>query len=196
MATGRDFSSPPQPLPYSFTVDGRTYRVRERSTRWWMRTMAAKAPGFWMHGVLFNLESDDRLSLVMRLLDPGDGFDLDDAERLCEEVLAQVMGMEPYSAHRLLAMAFSNWMAFDGWSLTQGFDPMDHHPGRVATAVYAWRMGHCQKKNDVTKLNAEVFAPPPAKMASGRMRNAAPRTWNDRAEASAFDQALSDMGKG
>lgn len=195
MARGRDFTSPPQPLPYRFTLDGAELIVRDRPTSWWIKIMSAQAPGFWLHGVLFNLEGDGTSRVVGRLMDPADGFDLDDAEEMAEEVLARVMGMEMWTAHRLLVYAFSNWMAFDGWCLTQGFSPAQAVPARVATAVYAWRLSHCEKKNDVTKLHAEIYGPPPAKRASGRLRDAAPRTWNDAAEASAFDRAMADMGK-
>lgn len=196
MATGRDFTTPPLPLPYSFTLDGHSLTVRSRPTRWWIRTMSAKAPGFWLHALVLNLEGEGPTHLLERLHEGDDPFDLDDAEQLAEEVLAAVMGMEMWAAHRLMSFAYSNWITFDGWCLTNGFDPVDAVPGRVAAAVFAWRLSHCEKKNDVAKLQQEVFGPPPVKRASGRLRDAAPRSWSEAAESAAFEKALADMGRG
>lgn len=193
MAGLRASTRPPAPFPVAFTLDGHHMRLRERSGRWWLRRLSAEPPGCWFHIVPMGLPKVQADHLMGRLMDPSDAFDLDDVEGLAEDVVGRVVGMDMWAAHRLCRVAFSNWLVFDAWCVGKGADPIAMSPGRLVAAVYAWRLSFVQKKNDLTKLDNEIFAPPPMRMASGSLRDLAPRGWDERAESAAFEAARSNL---
>lgn len=184
---------PPAPAPLTFRLDGHAYTIPERPTRWWLRVLSYEAPGCWFSIVPMSLEMQERKHLIDRLMDDNDRFDLDHLEKVAEEAIGTLLGMEFWAGCRLIRMAYGNWASFDGWALSHGLNVMELEPGRVATAVYGWRLGMCQKESDRGKLDSEVFGPPPIRAASGRLRDQAPRGWDDRAEASAFMSAVSNL---
>jgi len=186
-------AQPPAPTPLEFTVDGETFTLGSQSTRWWLRVLSYEAPGCWFSIIPLSLESASRSRLLERITDDSDRFDLDELEKVAEEVVGVVLGMEFWAGHRLLRLASSNWLMFDGWCLSKGIDVMALPPGRVASAVYGWRMASCQKESDKAKIDSEIFGPPPLRAASGRLRDQAPRGWDDRAESSAFMTAVSNL---
>lgn len=194
MAGLRSRTRPPAPLPYRFRIDGDTYTITAHPVRWWVRTLAAAPPGCWWHVVPLGLDPAGRRRLIGRLLDEDDPLDLDDVEDATVRALTDVMGMDMWAAHRLMGTAYANWMVFDGWAASHGFDPAQaSHPARVAAAVYTWRLGACEKQQDVTKLDNEIFAPPPLRTAAGRLRDQAPIGWDDAQEAAAFEKAVSNL---
>lgn len=193
MAGLRHRSQPPVPLPADFTLDGHRLTLPALPTRQWLRALACEPPGCWFQLIPLGMRAQDREHLVRRLTDVDDPWDLDDAEELAQDVLSPVLGMDLWAAHRLARMAYSNWLAFDSWCVRHGLDPMRITPGRLVSAVYAWRLAACEKQSDVTKLDADVFAPPPLRTASGRARDQAPRDWDDDAESAAFLAAMNNL---
>lgn len=190
MPEGRKGTRPPEPAPVAFTLDGHRLVLGHRPARWWLRTLASEPPGCWWQAVPMALEHGGLDHVVGRLTDEGDAFDLDDAERLAEQVVGAVAGMDFWAAHRLAASVWGNWIHFDGWAATNGFDPLCAPVGRVLSAAYAWRMGMCEKKSEAQKVDGEVWGPPPMKTAAGRLRDQAPVGWDDDRESAAFMDAL------
>lgn len=182
------------PLP--FLVDGTELVFPELDTRTWLDALVLQPPGCWWHLFPVHLNPDDAQWLVERMTDPtrdpddprrfADPFDLDDLENLALEVLSSVLGMDFWAAHHLAVSAWSNWFAFEAWSVGVGLDPLTAPIGRMLTAAYAWRRSLVQKDIELTVLDAEVFAPGPAVMASGNPRDAAPMGWSDERESAAF----------
>lgn len=195
MAGLRSRTHPPAPLPFTFRIDGAPYTITPHSPRWWMRTLAAEAPGCWWHVIPLGLDEAGRRRLLGRLFDPEDALDLDDVEDIAVRVLTTVMGMDMWAAHRLMASAYGNWLVFDGWCATKGGnDPAQvSHPARIASLAYTWRLSHCEKQQDLTKLDNEIFAPPPLRTAAGRLRDQAPVGWDDAREAAAFESAVANL---
>lgn len=191
----RDAHRPPVPAPFTFYVDGAPYVLRQRPVRWWLHVLASRTPACWLHAVVFNLHGDGTRRLLGRLYDNTDGFDLDQVEDLAVDVVGHLCGMDGWAAQRLAVTARSSWLAFDAWCIRNGFDPGAHGLGRAVAAVYAWRFEACKKQSDVAKLDNEVFAKPPMRRPSGRLREAAPRTWSDEQESAAFMAALKQVGK-
>lgn len=194
---GPSRTRPPLPLPHAFTVDEERFVLRDRPLRWWMRVLVSEPPGCWWQIVPGNLAGDGPRRLLDRLHDPGDRFDLDDIEAVAEQVAGEVLGIDLYPAQRLMQMAYGNWIHFEAWTIQQGLpDPLAGSPGRLCSAVYAWRQAGCEKKADISKLDNEIFAAPPARHVSGRFRDPAKaRGWDHERESAAFMDAFNQMGK-
>lgn len=183
----RSLTRPPQPFPVSFTVDGRRMSLPDHSSGWWVRTLAYQAPHCWWQIIPMGLRHQDRIWLLMRLDDPADPFDMDEVETLAEKVIEQALGMNVWVAHRLMAIAQSQWVQLQAWCIQQGvLGLLDGHPAQIASAVYAWRLaaagnaGEERKvRQELNKLDAEVWAPPPMHMHSGNLRDMAPPGWSD-----------------
>src|SRR5690625_306730 len=189
----RKTTQPPHVGDVAVLVDERRIVLRERGALWWVRSLTAGPPGCWWPGLPMGLDQRDRTWMLERMLDSQDDLDLDEVEGLAEQVVGAVCGMNIWAAHRIAQIIYGNWMAFDGWAASKGFNPLSAPIGRVLSAAYAWRMSHCEKKADVNKVEMKVWGPPPGRMASGRLRDAAPVGWTDEAESAAFMAAL---GKG
>lgn len=194
LSTGRHHQGPPTAGPVTFDVDGDEYTLPTLPTRTWLHALVLEPPGNWLTIVPPQLAGDGRHRLNERLADPGDVFDLDDLEHVAENVIADAVGIDFHPACRLAVSAWGNWLTFDGWCSASGFDPLAAPIGRLLAAVYAWRLSLCQKKEDLTKLDAEVWAPPPPLTASGRPRDAVPAGWSDEVEANAFEAAMAALG--
>lgn len=186
----RKTTQPPHLGDVPVGVDGRRLVLTEQTSLWWVRTLAADPPGCWWPVLPMGARPRDRRWLLERLLDEEDPLDLDQVEELAEQVIGAVCGLNLWAAHRICQIVYGNWMMFDGWAASNGFDPLAAPIGRVLSAAYTWRMSYCEKKSDVNKVEMQVWGPPPMRMASGRPRDQAPVGWSDEAESSAFMAAL------
>lgn len=186
----RKSTQPPHLGDVAVGVDGRRLVLPARESLWWVRTLAADPPGCWWPVLPMSAPKQDRHWLMGRMLDEDDALDLDQVEELAERAIGAVCGVNLWAAHRIAQIVYGNWMIFDGWSASNGFDPLSAPIGRVLSAAYAWRMSYCEKKSDVNKVEMQVWGPPPMRMASGRLRDLAPVGWTDEAESSAFMAAL------
>ena len=187
---------PPARCPLSFVVDGYTYTLPELDTRTWLDTLPMDPPGCWWHLLPGQLSNADQEHVVGRLFHPDDDLDLDDVETAAEAVLAAVLGMDLWAAHRLAGMVHTNWALFDGWSYKRGVDPLGEPPGRVLSAAYVWRRDMCEKKSELARLDTEIFAPGPELMMSGNPRDPAPAGWDDEQESAVFAQAMAQATGG
>lgn len=190
MSDLRRESKPPTPLPLAFRVDGEPMVLTDRRTTWWVRALAAEPPGCWWQAIPGSLRESDQDRLLHRLLDDDDDFDLDDLESTAELVLTDALGINLWAGHQIARIVYANWMLFDGWCASHGFDPWAAPIGRVLAAGYTWRIGLCEKKSEVSQVDSQVWGPPPARTASGRLRDQAPIGWNDDKESDAFMSAL------
>lgn len=179
---------PPRDLPYTFTVDGRPMTVPEYPARWWVRALASTPPGCWWSIVPSSLDREDATYLLERLDNAEDPFDLDDLQLLAEQVAAAVLGMEIWSAHQLMSIAYSNWVQLEAWAIQQGcLGLLSGHPAQVASAAYAWQLGAAQSaepkkaRQEITKLDSRIWGPPPMHLESGSPRDMAPQGWDDKA---------------
>lgn len=186
----RKSTQPPHLGEVGVLVDGCRVVLPEREALWWVKTLAANPPGCWWTVLPMGVRDSDRRWLLERLLDEGDPLDLDQVEGLAEQVVGAVCGVNMWAAHRICQMVYGNWMMFDGWAASKGFDPLGAPIGRVLSAAYTWRMSHCEKKSDVDKVDMHIWGPPPMRMASGRVRDQTPVGWSDEAEEAAFMAAL------
>ncbi|WP_435111319.1 hypothetical protein [Nocardiopsis synnemataformans] len=195
MAGLRSLTQPPHPLPHTFRVDGHTLTVPAHPTRWWVRALAAKAPGCWWSIIPAGLDREDMLYLVQRLDDSRDAFDLDHIETLAEKVIGQIMGMDLWAVHRLMSYAYSNWVRLEAWCWQNGAPRLlEGHPASVASAVYAWRLSAAQAagseqkaRQELNKLDTEVWGPPPMHMHSGNLRDVTPQGWEEKNQAAFKD---------
>lgn len=196
MAGPASRTRPPATLPYRFAVDGHQYLLPHRPGRWWLRVLTYETPGCWWQIIPAGLDGNGPKHLVDRLTDPKDRFDLDDIEQVAEQVVQDVLGIGLYPAQKLMRMAYGNWLQFDAWCISKGLSSlMDDHPARMCSAVYSWRLDACQKKTDLAKLDNEIFASPPARHASGKLRDPAKaRGWDEQTESDAFMKAMANYG--
>lgn len=185
---------PPAELPLRFEVDGDVFTLPALPTRTLLERLVCDPPACWWNLVPREVDHGDRLH--RRLTDPDDDFDLDQLESVAEAVLSTLLGTGFHAGQRLLASAYANWMAFDGWCWTRGQDPLAQPIGRVAAAVYAWRRSLCAKDADLVKLDQEIWAPPPGLTVTGQPRDAAPDGWDDDTEADLFAAAMAGLGRG
>jgi hypothetical protein len=183
-------------MPLTFDVDGDSYTLPPGDTRDWLHAMVHEPPGCWLLLVPGALAGDGARRLSRRLVDEDDPFDLDDLERVAESVLSAVCGMEFHAACRLAAAAWGNWVLFDGWASGASLDPLAQPIGRCVAAVYAWRRSLCAEQADLTRLDAEVWAPPPPRTVSGADRDPVPASWDDEREAASFLTAMGTLGRG
>lgn len=188
------FDGLPAPLPLTFTVDEDEYTLPELDTRTWLDALVLQPPACWMHLIPTRLAGDGATRIGKRLAAADDDFDLDDLERVAEDVLRQVCGMDFYAAHRLAAQIYGNWQLYDGWCASKGVDPLHVPISRVLSAAYAWRLSLCQEKSDIGKLDASIYQPPPPMTVSGKPRDAVPAGWNDDVEEASFLAALETLG--
>lgn len=195
----RSRTHPPRPLPYAFTVDGHTFTMPDHPSRWWVRSLASQAPGCWWAIVPSGLSRDEAAHLLTRLDDADDRFDLDDLQLLAEQVTAAILGMELWPAHRLLSIAYSNWVHLEAWTIQQGcLGLLSGHPAQIASAVYAWQLDAARSSGDakkarqeLTKLESRVWGPPPMHLESGSPRDMAPEGWDERAD----NEFMSSLGR-
>lgn len=183
----RSLTRPPATGPIHFTVDGHRMVLPHHPARWWVQTLSYKAPGCWWNIIPGGLARKDQAHLIMRLDDPDDPFDMDEIETLAEQVIERALGMSVWVAQRLMAAANSQWTQLEAWCIQQGaVGLLDGNPGRVASAVYAWRLAAAQNvgdekkaKREMLKLEGEVWAPPPMHMHSGALRDMTPPGWQE-----------------
>lgn len=190
MTAARQGSTLPAEFPHLFTVDGDDFELPELPARRWLDALAYEAPACWWNLIPGSLVDPGRAVLLDRLVDPDDPFDLDDLETIAVAELDRAIGMDFWAAHRLAAAAYSNWLPFTAWCVAHGTDPLTLSPDRLVGAVWAWRLDNCREKKDFRQLEAEVFAPPPVAMASGRLRDALPTGWTDEQESDMFAAIL------
>jgi len=184
----------PAARPLRLAIDGDTYTLPEWPTSTWLRALRLEPPGCWWQLIPGGLDEGEAEHLAARLLNPADPLDLDDFEGMATEVLGQAVGMWFWAAHRLAVQLAHNWMRFDGWCVTRGFDPHAAPFGRVLAGGYAWLVGMCEKESQVRQLDAELWGPAPPKLPSGRLRDAPPPGWNDATEEASFMQAMGQLG--
>lgn len=186
---------PPAATPLTFDVDGQRYTLPALATRTWLSALVLEPPGCWWQLIPARLAADGGDRLYMRIRDPDDPLDLDDLEQIATRVLTAVLGTDFWAATRLAQHAYANWFAFDGWCWTRGAaSPLELPISRVLTGVFAWRVGLCEKDAEVTRLQHEIWAGPPATTASGRERRDLPTWATDGREEAAFDDFLSMVG--
>lgn len=184
----------PAPEPTPFTVDNEDYTLPHLDARTWLGTLALEPPGCWWHLIPAALPSRDANHLTGRMLDPTDPLDLDDVEHVAVGVAGAVCGMDFWAATRLAGMLWGNWLVFDGWAATVGFRPLHEPIGRVLAAGYAWRRSLCEKKTELQRVDAELWAPGPAVTTAGNPRDPSPAGWDDDREAAVFQAALTQAG--
>lgn len=185
----------PAAAPLEFDVDGETYRLPELPARTWLETLPLQPPGCWWQLIPVALDGAGGHQLYGRLLDDDDPFDLDDLEAVAVRVLGEACGTDFWAATRLAAMAYSNWMVFDGWCWTRGVDPLAQPIPRVLAAVYTWRRSLCTKESQVAAVDAEVWADPPPTTASGAPREIVLPAWSDEREAATFTGLVDVFGR-
>lgn len=135
----------------------------------------------------------------MRLDDADDRFDLDDLQLLAEQVVAAILGMDLWPAHRLMSIAYSNWVHLESWAIQRGcLNLLSGHPAQVASAVYAWQLDAARSSGDdkkarqeLLKLDSRIWGPPPMHLQSGALRDMAPQGWDDRVG----DEFMSSLGR-
>lgn len=194
MSDLRRESRPPTPLPLTFLVDGEPLVLVDHDTTWWVKVLAADPPGCWWQAIPGALREQDQEWLVDRMVDENDPFDLDDLESAAELALTDALGINLWAGHQIARILYGNWLPFDGWCASNGFDPITAPIGRVLSAGYTWRIGLCEKKSEVSQVDSQVWGPPPARTASGRLRDQAPVGWNEEKESAAFMSALNLSG--
>lgn len=192
--------NPPQRLPdlapVTFTIDGDEFTLPDLDTETWLSALVLQPPACWWRLIPGELADDDQQHIMQRLVTDDDPFDLDDIEHAAETVLGAVTGVGFHPAVRLAGSVQANWTAFDGWSYAHGTDPLTQPIHRVLNAAYHWRREMCEKKADVTRLDAEVWASPPSVTVTGKPRDPVPNGWDDDTEAAIFAQAMAQTGGG
>lgn len=194
MREGQRHLGPPAPLPLVFEVDGTTFTLPDLDTRVWLDALVLDPPACWWQLIPVRLAAEGGNRLWERLRDSGDPFDIDHVEHVAETVLGEALGLDFHAGRRLAAMAYGNWLVFDGWCWTRGVDPLREPIGRVLAAVYHWRRSLCTKESEVSRVESEVWAPPPAVTASGRSRDPVPPGWSDELESQGFAQVMAMFG--
>lgn len=192
--SGNQPLGPPLATPLAFEVDGREYTLPELDTRTWLAALALEPPGCWLHLIPMRLDSDDQAHLIERMFDPGDSFDLLDCETVAADVLTRALGIDLWAANNLAATAWGNWLAFDGWSYTQGVDPLREPIGRVLAACYTWQVSRCEKRTDLVRLEHTTWTGPPPTDPLGRLRDTMPTWATDGREERMFTDFLSMSG--
>jgi hypothetical protein len=183
---------PSAPCPTPFTIDGYRYVLPELPARTWLEALVCEQPGCWWRIIPTQLGDDGRL--IERLVDRDDQFDLDDLQTAAETVAAAVCGVDFHAACRLAGTAYANWLLFDGWAATRGFDPLAVPIARLLAAVYAWQRGACTKESELGKLDAEIWAPPSQQLVSGHPREITRPAWSERQEEAAFMSLMGNLG--
>ena len=186
------------PAPHgslTFTVDGQRYTYTPPAVSAWLEACVYDMPGCWWQLWTAGLSDEDQTAMWERMVDPGEGWDLDDYEDVALAVLGAVVGCGFWPAWRLLGWARSAWMAFDGWAVEHGFDPLNAPVYRVVNAAYSLRVQSCEKDGDKQRLDATLFTPPEGKRLSGRYWGEEPSRDDtaalDAVESAAFMQVLS-----
>lgn len=184
----------PAQLPARLLIDDDEYTLPAWDTRTMMRSLSLKEPANWWNLAPGRLADADREHLIRRLIDPADVLDIDELEERVTDALGRVCGMWFWAASRLAATLTGNWMRFDGWCARRGFTPFDQPTSRVLAAGYEWIVSNCEKERQIQQVDSELWAAPPPKLPSGRLRDATPSGWDDRREESTFMSAMSQLG--
>lgn len=79
----------------------------------------------------------DRDRLLLRLLEPGDPFDVPHVERIADAYVHAVTGWQLPAACRLAAALADAWPVLDGTAAAEGVDLLALPAGRVLNWIYA-----------------------------------------------------------
>jgi hypothetical protein len=147
--------------------------------------------GDWWSIIPGLCDDQTREWITMRLMLHTETLELADVWKCATDLGGRLAGTGSWwAAYRLLGIALSDWMLFDGWCLKRGYSPLDGPLWRVCAAVYT--MAREQRvvsgKPDQTKvawekLHTELYAPP----------KSAPKAiarWTPKDEAAAFAQSM------
>lgn len=86
-----------------------------------------------------------------------------------------------------MAHVEAHWREFDGWAVAQGLgDPLKLPVARFCHLVWFW-MTRDADPNDVRKLEAQLWQPPPGAEPKG--------PWSPEAEMAAFESLRMTLGK-
>lgn len=185
---------PPARLPLSFELDGDTFTLPALDTRTFLDALALEPPGCWWALIPGELPEPEFARVWRRLRDRDDPLDIDELETVAEPVLTTALGCDVWAANRLAGAVYANWFVFDGWSYSRGLDPLSEPIGRILAACYYWRAGMCEKESEVTKLDHQIWAGPPAQRPSGVERDALPTWATGGREEAAFDAFTAMFG--
>lgn len=129
--------------------------------------------------------TDDPLGLWDRLLDPGDAFDLPDAEHAAEAVIEHLTGWLPHAAYALAGLVDQQWAVVSGRATAGGVDLLELPVARVLAFAYALRVENAEE-NDRRKLDEALTRP--------RMNPRARRRITRRAaEPASTDRVVADQ---
>ncbi|MEV4122922.1 hypothetical protein [Micromonospora sp. NPDC049645] len=175
-AVGELWAGGPVVLPAEVAVDGRTYRLRARST---VELLDVLARGDWPQLVPNGLIERDRMRLARRLYHPYDPLDLAHCWALSTAIAGRLAGVDVDEGHdpcaawwpatRLASHARTHWLSFEGWAATKGCGDLLAGPLHRLIAV-AWQFaiehrpsegaGDKAKPISVEALRERMWLPP------------------------------------
>ncbi|MFC1418738.1 hypothetical protein [Streptacidiphilus cavernicola] len=127
-----------------------------------MAACAWAAADDWLSLFPGALPADQAAYWSERLEDPDDGLELAAVRALAWQFAEQVYAVPWWAAYRLCSAAAANWLSFESWAVSAGFDPRGCAAARIVAGCWSWRLACLdpEQKDAAKELEAEVFAAP------------------------------------
>lgn len=180
----------PVELPHTITVDDVELTLPEMPTLRLLHLLAARA---WWELLPNAVKPSESAPLFLRLFDDDDELDFEHLWEPAIIVLGRLAGTGLrtdggtgwWPAVRLAGQAIADWPLFNAWCAGHGMDPSTAPLWRVIGAIYAW-LRSLFPSQDLSKLDQEIWAPPPFVANAATVTQELPRHVRDEEAALAL----------
>lgn len=107
------------------------------------------------------LPTDQRAFWSELLADPDTPVSYTTLRPLAFELAQQLYGVPWWAAHRITEQAAHARIAYEGWTIRQGFDPAGQPARRIIASIVAWQSEQWSDEADATGWQQRTFMPPP-----------------------------------
>lgn len=177
--------------PLTFRLEGEPYTLLIPADG--LEVCGWAATGNWYALLPGTLQEDSRAAFEALLADPYGPVNLRVCVRLVHGLSRAVYGHDWHVAQRLAATAHHHWDAYSAWTVTVGFDPEGAPAHRVCASALAWLRSGCHDEKDLTRLDAQLYAPPRVLPQRGRMLMPG---FSKQDQAAAWEKAFAELGGG